>query len=355
MEPLTKWLSDRIQLGDVPRMHDVIKEAKQQWPKLTLKTIKETMRIHPSYLQVLHQQRERLRSRKYRPIVAQTLGYLHGDIAFFSVNSHYETPITFRSGILVFCDVVSRYVYIEILRKNRKAPEIIHALKRVFAKHKEAHSSYPIRAISFDQERSFMSNEVQTFLKDHNIKFTPFRFSSSKSKLAENTIGRIRAVLAVLEHEFNYQKPWWTLLDKVENVLNSRQIVVQGKEIGQFSPASVTQTNVSKFLDLVYKANPAQYFAQFNIDDSQHTYQFSVGTLVKAKLLVTSSAVLGTKRSTERLSQDLFAIEKRFLYVKKNLTLGELYACRNLSSQINEHFDSHDIVRVEQQTSKENG
>jgi len=349
---IEEWLNERLSVGDVPRITDVLRYAKQTWPELSVKHVKEAVRVHPAYLQVVHQQRERRRSRKYRPILAQTLGYLHGDIAFFSVKAQYDTPPTYRSGILVFCDVVSHFVYIEILRKNRKADEIIHALKRVLAKH-AAHHNYPIRGISFDQERSFMSGKVQAFLTDQNIKFTAFRFTSSKSKLAENTIGRIRQVLEIKEQFLQFKTPWWRLLEEVEHELNNRLIEIENKPIGNFTPATINESNLAVFLSLVHRASPSFNFGQFVLNDAFHKYQYPLGTHVKAKLVVTSSAVLGTKRSTQHLSDETFIITQQRLYVKKNQSVGELYGCKEIDangsivSKKLEHFDGNDIAPIE--------
>jgi len=349
---VTEWLNERLSVGDVPRISDVLRYAKRTWPELSAKHVKEAVRVHPSYLQVVHQQRERRKSRKYRPILAQTLGYLHGDIAFFSVKSQYYTPPTFRSGILVFCDVVSHFVYIEILRKNRKADEIVNALQRLLKKH-AAHHEHPIRGISFDRERSFMSDKVQTFLKANHIKFTSFQFTSSKSKLAENTIGRIREVLETKEHFINYKIPWWRMLEEVEHELNHRLIIIENKAIENFTPSSITESNLSTFLNLVHSASPSFYFGQFKLNDASHNYQYPLGARVKAKLVVTSSAVLGTKRSTQHLSDETFVIAQRRLYVKKNHSVGELYGCKQIRedgvivSKRLEHFDGNDIALIE--------
>lgn len=341
---LSAWLSDRLALGDVPRVSDVVRHAQATWPGMPVKVIRQVVRTHPAFLQTLHQQKPPLSSRKRRPILATTLGYLHGDILFFSVNAHYETPVTFRSGVLIFCDIVSHYVYLEVLRKHRRASEIIHAIKRVLAKHVAAGKDYPVRGISFDQERSLLSNDVQSFLADQNIKFTAFKFSNSKSKMAENSIQRVRSVMASLEQAYNYSKPWWQLLGQVEATLNRRPIIVEGKRLGNFTPDSINSKNVRQFLDLLHKAEPSLYFGQFNLDDSKYSYKFDIGTRVKIKLSVISSAVLGIKRSAQHLSDENFIIRHRQLYVCKDLTVGELYTCQLEDSKVVQHFDRDDLV-----------
>ena len=103
-----------------------------------------------------------------------------------SKSRNFETPPIYQSGFLVVRDVLSRYVYIILLRGNRKAQSMIAAFEKLFELHKQAGHKYPIRSISFDKETSVMSKAVQAFLADNNIKFVPFQMSSSKSKMAEN-------------------------------------------------------------------------------------------------------------------------------------------------------------------------
>ena len=107
--------------------------------------------------------------------------------------------MTFQSGYLAAKDVLLRYVYLVVLKKNRKAASIISAFETLLALHQAAGHTHPIRSISFDRERSVVSKEVQSFLKSKNIKFTSFKMSKSKAKHAENLIKLVRTDVARLE------------------------------------------------------------------------------------------------------------------------------------------------------------
>jgi hypothetical protein len=66
--------------------------------------------------------------------------------------------------------------------------------------------------------------------------------------------------------------------------------------------------------------------------------------VVRPKLLATSSAVIGVKRSEENLKQDRFRIEKVLSYVARNFSVGRAYRCVNLRTRQIEVFDEWDLV-----------
>lgn len=342
------WVRDRIQnKNDVPRLVDIFSKAKEMGLALTKRDISQLMRKSKIYEMSLHQQREVARYRKHRPVLTQSLGNLQADIGFFSINEHYATPVTFRAGFLVAIDVLSKFVYIVVLRKNRTAKQIISAFNDILSKHKAAGHKHSIKSVSFDREPSVMSNAVQTWFRDHNISFHAFTSSSNKAMLAENLIGKIRSIVAKLDKKYNYAVPWWKLLSEVEYIINYLQpIVVEGKILEKFTPASISSENISQYLDLIYKANPSFYFSQFKIEPSSIQFKFNIGDFVRAKLIETSAAVLGTKRSEKRLSDDIFQIVRRFPYVRKNLSLGKVYTCEHIVSKQTENFDESELSQT---------
>lgn len=353
-ETLTLWLKDRFGRGEIPRVVDAVKFSKREQMGLSRREVANILRSMSEYEMSLHQQRPRLRSRKYRPIVVTSLGHLHGDIGFFPINEHYETPPTYRAGFLICVDILSRFVYIEVLRKNRKAEQIISALTRILQKHNKAGHKHPIRSIAFDQEQSVMGKKVQGFLKENGISFHAFRHSSSKSKMAENTIGRLRALFSKLNVFYNYTRKWWDMIDDAEYNFNYVwPVVIDGITL-PYTPASVTIDNVQDYLDALYKASPVLYFAQFNIDPDKVQFKFEIGNLVRAKLVVVSSAVLGTKRSAKRLTDEVFEITHRSAYLKRNRSVGKLYRCKNISNPKEvENFDQDDLALAAETSIKE--
>jgi hypothetical protein len=141
------------------------------------------------------QAREPKRSNKHRPIIVNNLGALHCDIGFFPVTRDYETTVTYRSGFLVAKDVLSRMVYISILRGSRTAKDMIWAFRDIMRQFEQQNGGQKVQSISFDKERSVMGKEVQNFFKENNISFFAFSMTASKSKMAEgaSTSGLPRA------------------------------------------------------------------------------------------------------------------------------------------------------------------
>ena len=133
------WVKDQLEKNDVPRLSDVIDYAHRVLGYISLKKglIAKKLRLVPNYLMNSTQARQRLRTDRNRPIVVNNLGNLHCDIGFYSINKEYEMPVTYRSGFLVCKDILSRFIFVSILRKNRKADSMIRAFLDIFEQYKK--------------------------------------------------------------------------------------------------------------------------------------------------------------------------------------------------------------------------
>lgn len=361
LEALNVWLEEKLRVGQVPRVSDLLEASKRGGWSLGRSALIKQLQSNPVYMFNMHQQKKKLGSRKFRPVVSTSLGYLHCDIGFFSKSRHYLTPPTFQTGFLAARDVLSRFVYLVVLRKSRKGASMISAFETLLALHSAAGHAHPVRGISFDRERSVVSREVQEFLQKRHIKFTAFKMSSSKAKHAESLIGQVRTDVARLERfrqlEFYRMRKtrkadragmgsaarWWNLLGDVATGLNDKEIVVGGKRTG-FKPRDVSDSNLPEFLTALYKAVPAYYAAQFQVSPRFVNFRYSVGTHVRAKLISTSSAVLGIKHSETSLEDPIYRILTAIPYVTRKLTLGKSYKCVKVNSGEQEVFDENDIV-----------
>ena len=355
LESLLSWVQERIRAGDPPRVGDMLEHAKRErLGKISVKKLNEALQVDPVYMFNLHQQKERSKSRGYRPVLASNLGYLHCDIGFFPKSKHYSTPVTFQSGFFVAVDVLSRKKFAFPLRKNRKANSMVSAIQTLIASHEAAGLVHPIRGISFDRERSVVGKVVQAFLREKRIKFTAFRHSKSKAKFAEGAIRLYRTLVSRLERSENVKRKaatkggppprrWWNLLGRATNILNRQEIVIGGKRTG-FAPDDVSDDNLDDFLSAVYKAAPAYSAAQFAVDPRHASFKFSVGDFVRAKLIATSSAVIGEKRSETNLTDSVFRIVKARPYVSRQLGLGNEYLCVETRTGDEEKFQESDLV-----------
>lgn len=347
-EALLQWLLDSLREGRAPRLADAAAWVrKEAGGVLSRREVADVMRRVAVYQETMHQQRAVKRYRKWRPITASALGSLHGDIAYFPMSSDYFTPPKYRAGCLVMVDVLSRFVYLTPLHFGKDAQHMAGAFERVLEKHAKFHS-HPVRSISFDQERTVLGRKIQSLLRDNHIAFVKFSQTSSKAKLSENTIHRLRALLGKLNAQYPKNRPWWTLLETAENVLNNQPVTIDGKILDPaLCPVHINESNVDRLMQLIYKEAPAYYFSQFSVDPSQVSFKFNLGDLVRAKLLVTSSQVIGEKRSAQRLGPDLYRITDRRPVVYRNLSIGQVYVCENIASGETENFDEHDLVLFE--------
>ena len=227
---LSEWIGERLRLGDVPRAVDMMRYAKTSGSSLSRKQVTRLLEQNPVYMFNLHQQGDK-GTRKYRPVVSQTLGTLHCDIGYFAKSRHYETPVTIRAGFLVGVDVVSRYVYLVAMKKSKRKEAMVEIFKTLLAVHRAAGHRHSIVSISFDKETSVMSKLVQSFLAEEGISFTAFKMSRSKAKHAEGCIKRVRETMARLQRHYGPKRKWWTMLGEVAAVLNNLEIVINGKRV----------------------------------------------------------------------------------------------------------------------------
>ena len=352
MAPLLDWVSERLRLGKAPRVYDVLQHGRSMgMERLTRKRVAMALRLHPAYSDNMPQQREPLRSGKHRPILVGSLGHLHADIMFYGAQARgFDAPSSYRVGYLIAKDVLSRYCYAVCIYRNRTAKSMVRAFKDLLNLHARVHPDYLIRSISFDQERSVMSKEVQAFFKEQNIQFYAFEMTSSKAKNAEACIKDIRTVLKRLQTQEvldtgTATTKWWTLLERAADGLNHREIIVEGKPMG-FIPAEINSKNVSAFRKKLEAKVPALYHAQFNLDPGLVDFAFNVGDLVRVKKVVTSSAVVGkeSKRSEVNLGSEIFVIKKLEAYVTRAMTVGRAYKCIDIDSGKMEIFDEWDLA-----------
>ena len=340
---LKNYISDSLRYGRVLRLSDVRSYVRGMHLGIKLKRIKEILNLENEYMMNRPQQRQPKKDKKYRPIVVNDLGHWHSDIGFFSINKRYPTPITYRAGFLVAKDVLSRYIYATPLLKNRTAESIIKAFKILMKHHAETFPGVAIKSISFDKETSVVGKKVQKFLADEGIAFHAFQLSASKAKHAENAIKQIRAVTAVLLRR-NYKKDrWWNLLPTVVDTLNSRPVVVNGKSL-KFAPRDVNSKTLKEFKKKLFKVSPSYYWAQYPLAPDWGSWKYEVGTVVRAKLIAVSSAVIGNKRSEVNLTDDLFVIQERVPYVTRNKEYGKAYRCKNLEKGYSEVFQEDEIT-----------
>lgn len=328
-EELIDWLNERVRFNDVPRMTDIMSYVRDTGLALKSKDVRDILLKHGLFKMNQRQQRVAGRSRLYRPVIVNNLGHWHADIGYFAKNKRYSTPVSYRAGFLVAKDVLSRYVYATPLMKNKSAESLIRAFQVLFEKHRQQFPGVTIKSIAFDKETSVMSNKVQSFFAKENISFHAFEMSASKAKFAEGGIRLIREKMATLMRRNDPKDRWWNLLDHVVENLNSQPIVVDGKKIGMYRPRDVNSNTVKDFVNILHKKVPAYYFGQFDIAPGLVNFKYDVGTLVRAKLIATSSEVIGNKRSEKNLTDEIFVIEEQVPYVTKNMRVGVAYKCRD--------------------------
>ena len=356
LDEVMEWVSERLASeSGVPRVDDVVRHAYTVLGYRNLKRadIAKRLRLHPAYLMSSSQTRGKKRWKRYRPILANALGHLHGDLGFFAVRREYETPVTFRAGYLILKDVLSRFTYVTILQRSKSAESMVRAFQDVLEQHarffgpengssSSSGGHHRILSIAFDQETSVMSKKVQDFLRDNHIAFHPFQYTASKSKMAEGAIKLVRKAMARLLWN-QPKRRWWRLMDKVVAILNNQLIRVNNRTL-PWRPVDVNKRNLAQFRRALHKADPVRFFGQYELSSRHVRFKYPEGSIVRPKLIVTSSAVVGEKRSEVSLEADAFVVTRQLAYVNARFEVGRAYRCTNRRTGQEEIFDQDDLA-----------
>jgi len=350
LEEVFDWIKGQFEKRQPPRFTDVYDYAYRVRGFKTLKQsqLRKALRLFPGYAVNARQSRFPKFARKQRPILVNTVGCLQCDLGFFAVTREYETPVSFRSGFLVAKDILSRFTYVAILHKTKSAESLQKAFTEIFEKFKIQNKGKKVLSVAFDKEPAIMGRVMQNFFREKNVAFHAFENTASKSKLAELTIRLIRETIVRLKVNSKEQR-WWHLLPLAVDALNMQPIKVNNKYIKQkdgnyFRPVDVNEFNVDYFIKQVQKAAPAYFFSNFSVDPSVIQFRFNVGDYVKPKLISTSSAVIGVKRSETTLENEIFVITKRMGYVSRSLTVEPLYICKSTVTDKTEAFEENIIA-----------
>ena len=139
-------------------------------------------------------------------------------------------------------------------------------------------------------------------------------------------------------------------MQTVVDTLNERVVRINNKSL-KIAPKDVTTENLARFKKKLFKAAPAYYWAQYPLVPDWVDWKYTIGTIVRAKLVAVSSAVIGNKRSEVNLTDDLFVIDELVPYVTRNMQYGKAYRCRHLEKDHFEVFQEDEIVPGRSETS----
>ena len=350
LDIIIQWITNQFEKRQPPRFSDVFDYAYRVMGFKDLKqsVLRKALRLHPGFHMNARQSRGPKFASKQRPIIANNVGMLHCDLGFFSITREYETPISFRSGYLVAKDILSRMTYVAILHKSKSAESLQKAFDEIFKAFRIQNNGKKVLSVAFDKEPSIMGRLMQNYFKDRNVSFYAFENSASKSKMAELTIRLLRETITRLKIE-SKEKRWWHLLPVAVDVLNTQPIKVNNKYIKQkdgtyFKPLDVNEFNLDYFKKQLQKVAPAYFFSQFSIAPSMVTFKYNIGDYIQPKLISTSSAVIGIKRSEVTLESEIFVITKRIGYVSRSLTVEPLYICKSTVTDKIEAFEENIIT-----------
>jgi hypothetical protein len=153
------------------------------------------------------------------------------------------------------------------------------------------------------------------------------------------------------------------LIHPAVDVYNSRPIQIDGHFINfpdqnvkkYYTPKDVNSGNLRDFILKVQKVAPAYYHSQFDVSRRMVKFKYNVGDFVRVKLIVTSSEVLGTKRSEVTLNKEIFEIKEQLPYVSRAKTIENAYVCKSTLTGRKDVFDEDDLALAPSPYSREWG
>ncbi len=122
------------------------------------------------------------------------------------------------------------------------------------------------------------------------------------------------------------EQKWWQHIGQGIASLNSLLFEIDGQWFNKWTPADVNKLTLSSFLQDLHRRVLVFYFAQFEIAPPLVIFKYSVGSVVRPKLLATLSALIGIKRSEENLKKIRFKLKSSFLTWPKIIPLVRLIA-----------------------------
>lgn len=148
------------------------------------------------------------------------------------------------------------------------------------------------------------------------------------------------------------EKRWWHLIHRAVENLNNRTLEINQKKfkfpdktIADFyAPNLINADNVNDFLKKLKKAVPAFHFAQFDFNPRWVNFKYQKGDLIRVKLIVTSSQVIGVKRSEITLNKEIYRIQKLLPYISKQMSIEKAYVCIDTVTKERDVFDEEDIT-----------
>lgn len=352
LHTLLEWVKKQDEVLKFSQIYDYAYRV-LKYNNLKQSEISKVIRLLPQYAMNSLQQRKKLRGKKYRPMIVNSLGNLHADIGFFAKTREYEMPPSFQNGFLVCKDTLSRFSYIHILTRGRKAPEMEKAFNDIFTQFRKQNDGARVQSVSFDMERSIMGLKMQNYFSRKKVAFHAFQNTSSKSKMAENAIRQIRRTISIIKSMPNAKEiRWWHIIKHAVDTLNNQPIEINKKLLKYpnplvseyYTPSLVNASNVDDFIDKLHKAAPAHFFTQFDIFPRWEKFRFKVGDFVRAKLIITSSEVIGTKRSEITLNKEIFVVQRLLPYVSAQLTVENAYVCKSIDTDNVDVFDENDLA-----------
>jgi hypothetical protein len=332
---LKTWIEEQLKNHRVPRLSSIARMGtlihKLPTKHVVRKLVTTTI---PAYIVTTPRPYKPKDSRSF---IASSIGHFSSDLAFLGKSSRALSNIGIPAGhkhiCLVNIDILSRKVYLVPLN-SKDTRSLILAFKTLFQRVQD--DGYRVLSILFDQERAVLSREMGIFLDSHHVDLRVKYISRTKSSLSEATINLIRRNLSKFEQStgdvFSSASPAQAY-DRLERTFNEKEMIIYGKRMG-FTPNDITLSNQKTLLDRMKLKIPFFYFAQFQINPKSvpdSSWLYKKGDRVYLKQSAVSVAVL-KKQSVRTITQDLFLILKRYLWVERNNKIVRGYIIRHLKS-----------------------
>ena len=181
------------------------------------------------------------------------------DLAFFFDLNREQDDKTYM-GILLMVDIFTKYTT-AVLIKTKQIPDVLEAIKEDVRK-----MGNKPETIYSDNEGAFVSNEIQKYFKDNNIRHIT---TLTHAPVAERQIRTIKAMIYQRVEKTN--EKWHTVLGQVLLVYNNRMVHSSIKMTPNEARKPANELNVK--LNLQLNRTKLRKYPNISVGDTVRLYK----------------------------------------------------------------------------------
>ena len=308
MERLKKKIINDLKSGKGIYTPSLLDYAKKN--NISENLVREALKENMAYMTNLSYTDKLNPRRNYMPRRVYSLGHIQYDLAFFPK----PTPKKII-GFFLFVDILSQKVYTTLLLNSKSARNCLISFKKFIKQYNNDYNRNP-SSLASDREPSLLSNIVRNYFSHKKVELLYFTNSKNHAFYAENKILAIKKLYGQLYNYNSAQKPMYKILDSLTQTLNNRRLSVNNKYTN-FTPNKITYKNINRWLSFLNTHDYIRQFDTYMFRPDVYRFKFNKNDYVKIKSRALTEGPKSNKRSFSTLSQKIFIIKSKFLFLSR--------------------------------------